>query len=178
MSVTDLSARVRAAIRDVPDFPKPGILFRDITTVLKDGGLYADLCQWFAGLAAQCGAECVGGIESRGFLFAAPVAATLRIPLVLVRKPGKLPYRTRKWSYSLEYGSDSVEMHEDSFEPGARVMLIDDLLATGGTMSAACSLVRELSGEVVRVAFAIELKALDGRSRLPPGVPVDTLVVY
>jgi adenine phosphoribosyltransferase len=174
----DLAARVRAAIRDVPDFPKPGILFKDITTVLADGPLYAEVCRWFADLAKRSGATYLAGIESRGFLFAAPAAAELGLPLALVRKPGKLPYRTRKCSYSLEYGTDSIEMHEDSFPAGARVLLADDLLATGGTMSAACSLVRDLGAEVVQVAFVVDLSFLNGRARLPAGVPVEALVGY
>lgn len=175
---SDLEQRVRRAIRAVPDFPKPGILFRDITTVLGDGPLFADLCQWFVRLASGCGAQAVAGIESRGFLFAAPVAASLGLPLALVRKPGKLPYVTRKCSYSLEYGTDCVEMHEDAVRPGARVFMVDDLLATGGTMAAACSLVRDLGAEVVMAAFAVELADLGGRARLPAGVPVQALVAY
>jgi adenine phosphoribosyltransferase len=172
-----LAADVRAAIRDVPDFPKPGILFRDITPVLGNGPLLARLCGHFADLARTCRADCLAGIESRGFLFAAPAAAALSLPLVPLRKPGKLPYRTRKASYSLEYGTDSIEVHEDAIRPGQRVLVIDDLLATGGTMSAACRLVADLGGAVALAAFAIELTFLDGRKRLD-GVPVDALVAY
>ena len=172
-----LTADVKATIRDVPDFPKPGILFKDITTVLGDGLLFTRVCEHFADLARECGAQAVAGIESRGFVFAAPVAAALSLPLVLLRKPGKLPYKTRKVSYSLEYGTDTIEVHEDAVKPGQRVLLIDDLLATGGTMAAACRLVRELGGEVALVAFAIELAFLDGRKKLAD-VAIDSLVTY
>lgn len=172
-----LANEVRAAIRDVPDFPKPGILFRDITTVLCNGPLFGRVCDHLTELAKDCKADCVAGIESRGFVFAAPVAARLRLPLVLFRKPGKLPYRTRKASYSLEYGTDTIEVHEDAIRPSQRVLVVDDLLATGGTMSAACQLIREAGGVVALVAFVIELSELNGRDRLK-GLPVDTLVVY
>lgn len=172
-----LTKDVGAAIRDVPDFPKPGILFKDITPVLRDGPLFARLCDHFAGRVRASGCTVVAGIESRGFLFAAPVAAKLGLPLALVRKPGKLPWRTRSMSYSLEYGTDTIQMHEDAVRPGERVALLDDLLATGGTMSAAVALVRELGGEVGLVAFAIELGFLDGRKRLE-GVPVDSLLTF
>jgi len=172
-----LAADVTATIRDVPDFPKPGILFKDITTVLRDGALFARLCDHFASLVEASGCTVVAGIESRGFLFAAPVAAKLGLPLALVRKPGKLPWKTRSMSYALEYGTDTIQMHEDAVRPGERVALLDDLLATGGTMSAAVSLVRELGAEVGLVGFAIELGFLDGRKRLE-GVPVDALVTY
>ncbi len=168
---------VTATIRDVPDFPKPGILFKDITPVLRDGPLFARLCDHFAGLVRGSGCTVVAGIESRGFLFAAPVAARLELPLALVRKPGKLPWKTRSMSYALEYGTDTIQMHEDAVRPGERVALLDDLLATGGTMSAAVSLVRELGADVGLVGFAIELGFLDGRQRLTD-VPVDSLVTF
>ena len=173
----ELQARVGAAIRAVPDFPKAGILFRDITTALADGPLFTRICDWFAGLAREARVDRVAGIESRGFVFAAPVAHSLSIPLVLVRKPGKLPWRTRSATYELEYGTDSVEVHEDAVRPGEKVMLVDDLLATGGTAEATARLLREIGGEVAVVAFLIELAELDGRSRLG-GLEVHSLVSY
>ena len=169
---------VTATIRDVPDFPKPGILFKDITPVLQDGALFRRVCDWFADLAIVHRVDVLVGIESRGFLFAAPVAAKLGIGFAPVRKPRKLPFRTRKATYSLEYGTDSIEMHEDAIRPGQRVMIVDDLLATGGTMEAAVGLVRELGGDVVATAFAIELGFLDGRKRLAKGGAIETLVSF
>lgn len=172
-----LAADIAKAVRDVPDFPKPGILFKDITTVLLDGALYGRLVDHLCEVVRASGATAVAGIESRGYLFAAPVAARLGLPLALVRKPGKLPWKTRKASYSLEYGTDSVEMHEDAVRPGDRVVVMDDLLATGGTMEAACRLVREGGADVVLASFVIELGFLHGRKRLD-GIPVDALVAY
>jgi adenine phosphoribosyltransferase len=174
---TTLAADVTRTVRDVPDFPKPGILFKDISTVLRDPTVYPRVCDWFADVARQHGATAIAGIESRGFLFAAPVAAKLGLPLALVRKPGKLPWKTRKCTYSLEYGTDCVEMHEDAVCPGERVLIVDDLLATGGTMGAAVQLVRELGAEVAGVAFVIELTFLPGREKLA-GVPIDALVGF
>lgn len=173
----ELQADVQAAIRSIPDFPKPGILFRDITTVMRDGALFQRVCTHFADLVRAAGCQCVAGIESRGFLLAAPVAASLGLPLALIRKPGKLPWRVRRESYTLEYGTDTIEMHEDAVRPGENVALLDDLLATGGTAEAAVRLIRGLGGEVTLVAFLVELRDLQGRGRLA-GLPVDALVVY
>lgn len=172
-----LRADVEAAIRSIPDFPKPGILFRDITTVLRDGALFARVCGHFADLVRAAGCDCVAGIESRGFVFAAPVAAALGLPLALIRKPGKLPWRVRSESYALEYGSDTIQMHEDAVRPGERVALVDDLLATGGTAGAAARLIRGLGGDVALVAFLIELRDLGGRGRLQD-LRVEALVAY
>lgn len=172
-----LRVDVEAAIRNIPDFPKPGILFRDITTVLRDGALFGRVCEHFSDLVREAACDCVAGIESRGFVFAAPVAAALGLPLALIRKPGKLPWRTRSESYALEYGTDTIEMHEDAVVPSERVALVDDLLATGGTAAAAARLIRGLGGEVALVAFLVELRDLGGRERLP-GLPVDALVAY
>lgn len=168
---------VEAAIRNIPDFPKPGILFRDITTVLRDGALFARVCQHFTDLVREAGCDCIAGIESRGFVFAAPVAAALGLPLALIRKPGKLPWRVRRESYALEYGTDTIEMHEDAVRPGERAALLDDLLATGGTAAAAARLIRGVGGEVALVAFLVELCDLGGRTRLP-GLRVDALIAY
>jgi adenine phosphoribosyltransferase len=172
-----LVADIIRTVRDVPDFPKPGILFKDITPVLLDGPLYGRLIEHLCDVVKESSADVVAGIESRGYLFAAPVAARLGLPLALIRKPGKLPWKTRKASYSLEYGTDSVEIHEDAVRPGQKVVIMDDLLATGGTMEAACRLVHELGAQVVLASFAIELKFLNGRERLG-AVPVETLIAY
>lgn len=172
-----LASRARGAIRSIQDFPKPGILFRDISTLLLDGRLFADVCRFFTFLVERRGCNKVAGIESRGFVFAAPVAARLSLPLVMIRKPGKLPYKTHSASYALEYGEDSIEVHEDAFGSGDRVALMDDLLATGGTMEAAVRLVREGSAEVGVVAFVVELADLGGRKKLE-GLDVESLVVY
>lgn len=170
-----LRADVEAAIRSIPDFPKPGILFRDITTVLRDGALFGRVCGHLADVVRGAGCDVVAGIESRGFVFAAPVAAALGRPLALIRKPGKLPWRVRRESYALEYGTDAIEMHEDAVVPSERVALVDDLLATGGTAAAAARLIRGLGAEVALCAFVVELRDLGGRERLP-GLTVDALV--
>ncbi|MDY0061040.1 MAG: adenine phosphoribosyltransferase [Myxococcota bacterium] len=153
-------------IREIPDFPKPGILFRDITPLLASP---PHLAEAIAALAAPFEALAVSkvvGMESRGFLFGTPVALRLGAGFVPVRKPGKLPGATRSESYALEYGTDRLEIHEDGIQPGERVLLVDDLLATGGTALAATRLVRALGGEVVGAAFLIELAALGGRALL------------
>lgn len=166
---------VESSIRNVPDFPKPGILFRDITPVLRDGALFRRICDHFSSLVMQASCGVVAGIESRGFIFAAPVACLLGLPLAVIRKPKKLPWRVVQETYSLEYGTDTIEMHEDAIRPGEKVALIDDLLATGGTALAATRLIRKLGGEVGLVAFLIELVDLNGRKQLE-GLRVDALV--
>jgi adenine phosphoribosyltransferase len=168
---------LRARVRDVPDFPKPGIMFRDLTPLMGDA---AALRACVALLAERVGAhrpEVVVAVESRGFIFGAPVAAALGIGFAPVRKPGKLPARTLRRSYDLEYGTDSLEMHADAVRPDARVVIVDDLLATGGTAAATVELVREQGAHVVAAAFVVELALLTGRARLP-GVPVDALIAY
>ncbi|MBA3947105.1 MAG: adenine phosphoribosyltransferase [Herpetosiphonaceae bacterium] len=164
-------------IRNVPDFPLPGVQFKDITTLLQDGpafyALIDDLAQPY--LAARI--DVVVGVESRGFLFAAPVAYKLGAGLVLIRKPGKLPAPTVQVEYSLEYGTNTLQMHQDAIRPGARVLIVDDVLATGGTVGAAAALVRQLGGEIVALAFPIELTFLQGRASVAP-YPVFSLVQY
>ncbi|MBK8230380.1 MAG: adenine phosphoribosyltransferase [Candidatus Eisenbacteria bacterium] len=169
--------RARAAIRDIPDFPQPGILFRDITTLLAQPGLMAEV---FDALWApfEGGVDVIAGIESRGFILGATVAALHRLPFVPLRKPGKLPAATFRESYALEYGSDSLEMHQDALPAGARVLLIDDLLATGGTAAAAIRLIAQGNGRLAGVCFLAELCALEGRRRLPPDARVHALVRY
>ena len=155
-----------ACIRDIPDFPKPGILFKDITTLLKDPEAFEASIQELAAPYRDRAVDFVVGVESRGFIFGAVLARELKVGFIPIRKPGKLPAETVSASYELEYGTDSVEMHRDAIEPGQRVLLVDDLLATGGTMEAACRLVEELKGEIVGIAFLIELTFLRGRKKL------------
>ncbi|HXZ87123.1 MAG TPA: adenine phosphoribosyltransferase [Candidatus Binataceae bacterium] len=167
---------VKKLIRDIPDFPKPGILFRDITPLIGDAhGLAAIVDQiaepWLGKI------DQVLGIESRGFIIGAPVAYRLGVGLTIARKPGKLPFRTVDESYELEYGSAALEMHEDSLAGRTRILVVDDLLATGGTALAAIRLVHKLGGEVVGCSFVIELGSLGGRARLAP-VDCRALVTY
>jgi adenine phosphoribosyltransferase len=162
-----MPADLARLIREIPDFPKPGILFRDITPLLADGeGLRTAVEQLANPFRGRV--DAVLGIESRGFILGAPVAVHLGVGLVLVRKPGKLPAAKHAASYELEYGTDSLEIHQDAIGKGHRVLIVDDLLATGGTAAAAVDLVRRLQGEVVACAFLIELAALGGRKRLAP----------
>ena len=154
------------AIRDIPDFPKKGIIFKDITPLLGNGPLFHKTIDIFAERYRDQKIETVLGIESRGFIIGAALAYRLGAGFCIVRKPGKLPYETRRASYQLEYGSDSLEIHSDAVRPGARVLVVDDLLATGGTASAACELVCGLGAEVVECAFVIELAFLKGRQKL------------
>jgi len=153
-------------IRDIPDWPKKGILFRDITPLLADPQAFPAaidaLCEPFQ----DAGVEYVAAVEARGFIFGAAAAARLRAGFVPIRKKGKLPWETESATYELEYGVDTLEMHRDALRPGAKVLMVDDLLATGGTMRAACHLVEKVGGEIVGVACLIELKALNGRKRL------------
>jgi adenine phosphoribosyltransferase len=164
-------------IRDVPDFPKPGIVFKDITPLLRDGKALAHCIDLLAGRARGRAVDAVAGIESRGFLFAATLAVKLGVGLIPLRKPNKLPYRRIRESYALEYGTDSLEMHEDAVRRGDRLLLVDDLLATGGTMNAARRLVERAGACVVACLFVIELAFLKGRERLQ-GVPVESLLAF
>lgn len=170
-------ATIRRLIRDVPDFPKPGILFKDITPLLADPAALAEVTDALAAPFRGQGIERVLGIESRGFIFGTPVARALGCGFAPIRKPGKLPWRTVTESYALEYGEDRIELHEDAVAPGQRVVVIDDLLATGGTLTAACKLVERLGGVVAGCGVVIELGFLDGRARLG-GRPVTSLVRY
>ena len=166
----------KAHIRDIPDFPKPGILFRDITPLLADATAFRAVVDTIAE-RYRGRVDMVLGIESRGLIIGAPVAYALGSGLAVVRKPGKLPSRTYSAAYSLEYGNDSLEIHRDAFGHPCRVLIVDDLLATGGTASAAAQLVERLGGEVVACAFVIELAALKGRERLR-GYPAMSLIEY
>ncbi len=162
-------------IRDVPDFPKRGIVFKDITPLLQDPAGLARSIELLAQEAAPYEADLVCGIESRGFIFGSALAAHMGKGFIPIRKPGKLPWKTASESYELEYGSDTIEIHVDAARNGARVLMVDDLLATGGTMSAAVNLVRKIGGKPVACLFVIELGFLPGRERLP-GIPIHSLV--
>src|SRR6185295_7220798 len=170
-------AELRARVRDIPDFPKPGILFRDLTPLMGHGPSMRACVELLARRAAAHSPDVVVAIESRGFIFGAPVAAALGVGFAPVRKPGKLPYRTNRRTYDLEYGTDSLEMHADAVVPGARVVIVDDLLATGGTAAATAELVREQGALVCGLAVVVELEVLEGRKRLGD-VPVDSLIAY
>ena len=162
--------RLRNGIRDVPDFPKPGILFKDITPVLADPALLRVAVDCFAEASRVAGAQKIVGIDARGFIFGAAVAYELSLGFVPVRKKGKLPYQCQSAAYTLEYGEAVVEMHTDALSPGERVVLIDDLLATGGTAAAAIKLIQKMGAELLEAQFLIELDFLHGRNNLPAGV--------
>ncbi len=153
-------------IRDVPDFPKPGIVFKDITPLLGDCEALKATADQLAAPFVDKGVQFVTGVESRGFIFAAMLAERLDAGFVPIRKPGKLPAETISESYELEYGTDTIEMHVDAFGSGAKVLMVDDLLATGGTMSAACKLVAKAGGEIIGATFVIELSFLNGRDKI------------
>jgi len=155
-------------IRDIPDFPKPGILFKDITPLLAEPRAFQHAIDQMAEHYRNRQVDAVAAAEARGFLFAAPLALQLQRPLIPLRKPGKLPYRTYSLKYELEYGSAELHMHTDGVNPGENVLLVDDLLATGGTMVAACQLVAQAGGKVVECAFLVELMFLKGREKLRP----------
>jgi adenine phosphoribosyltransferase len=157
--------RLRAAIRDVPDFPAPGILFKDVTPVLRDGALFREATEAMAAPFVGAGITRVAGIESRGFLFGAPIAQRLGVGFVPLRKPGKLPWTRERVEYALEYGTDALEAHVDAC-PGDRVLVVDDVLATGGTAEAACSLVEAVGGTVVACSVLLSLDFLGGAARL------------
>jgi adenine phosphoribosyltransferase len=168
---------ISALVRDVADFPKPGIVFKDITPLLADGPAFAATVAMLAERAAPFQAAGILAIESRGFIFGAAVAAALGLPLHLVRKRGKLPRPSVAVSYALEYGSDHLEMHTDAVVPGGRYLVVDDVIATGGTAAAVNKLVKRQGGEVDAMLFVIELAALSGRENLP-GTRVESLIVY
>lgn len=164
-------------IRDIPDFPKPGIIFKDITPILKDPAAFTYVISELAGLIKDLKPDAVAAVESRGFIFAAPLALRTGVPFIPLRKPGKLPAETISMEYSLEYGSSTIEVHRDALSKGSRVVVLDDLLATGGTAGAACKLMELMGAEVVRVLFVIELAFLNGREVLK-GYDVMSLVSY
>jgi adenine phosphoribosyltransferase len=177
MSQAVTPGEIERAIRNVPDFPKPGIQFKDITPVLADARLFAGAIDLLTEKFKPGSVDAVVGIDARGFIFAAAAATKLSAGFVPVRKKGKLPYQTIEQDYALEYGSATVAMHVDALRTGARVLLIDDLLATGGTSSAAATLVKKLGGQILEIGFLIELKFLNGRDKLKDH-PVRSLIVY
>lgn len=164
-------------IRDIPDFPRPGVVFKDLTPLLADGPSFRSCIDSLVDHVGGRPVDAVVGIEARGFIFAAPVAERLGAGFVPVRKPGKLPWHVEHEAYALEYGTDALEVHRDALAPGAQVLLVDDVLATGGTASAAAALVERLGARVVALGFVIELGFLNGRSRLP-GRDVLSLLAY
>jgi adenine phosphoribosyltransferase len=157
---------IKAAIRTVPDFPKKGVMFRDITTLVKNHAVFEYTIERLAEIFKDEKIDIVVGIESRGFIIGAPLALRLGVGFVPVRKPGKLPYESIKNEYDTEYSTDSVEMHIDAIQPGQRVLMVDDLIATGGTMKASIELVEKLAGEVIGVAFVVDLPDLHGKEKL------------
>jgi adenine phosphoribosyltransferase len=168
---------VQQHIREVPDFPKPGILFRDITPLLGHTEAFKAAIDLMSAAVLDLRVDTVVAIESRGFLFGAPLAIALGAALVPVRKPGKLPFHKRRVEYSLEYGTDALEMHHDAIRPGSRTLIVDDVIATGGTAAAAVELVRQAGGDPVGHAFFIELAFLEGRKKLAP-LEVRTVLTY
>jgi adenine phosphoribosyltransferase len=171
------SPHLEALVREVPNFPKPGIVFRDITPLLREPKAFAEIIDVMSEFARKQSAEIVAAPESRGFIFAAAVALRAGIGFVPIRKPGKLPWKTRGASYALEYGTDRLEIHEDAIRSGQRILLVDDVLATGGTMKACCDLVTEVEANIAGIAFLIELAALGGRKRLGD-LPIHSVLTF
>jgi adenine phosphoribosyltransferase len=174
-NTTDIAELIKSRVRDIADYPQPGVMFKDITPLLADPAALAAVVSALA--SGHEGVDKVAGIEARGFILAAPVALQLRAGFVPVRKQGKLPGPTYAQSYDLEYGSATIEVHQDAFTPGERVLIVDDVLATGGTGSATAELVRNAGAEVAGIAVIMELSFLNGRSRLPDAVIRSLLVV-
>ena len=175
--IAQSSARLASTIRDIPDFPIPGILFRDITTLLKDRDAFRESVEIMVAPFIDQRVDIVVGVESRGFIFATPVAFALNAGFVPVRKLGRLPAPSLRAEYELEYGTNTLEIHQDAVQAGQRVLVVDDLLATGGTAAAAVDLVKQLGGEIVGLSFLIELSELHGRNRLE-GERVHSAVTY
>ena len=163
-----IAQQIKSAIRDIPDFPKPGIIFKDITPILKDPVLCANIIDAFVEQLRGINIDVIAGVESRGFLFGLTLATRLGVPFIPVRKAGKLPYTIKQKAYKLEYGTAVIELHTDAFAPGQRILLHDDLLATGGTMEAASELIKEMGGVVAGFSFVVGLGFLNGRKRILP----------
>jgi adenine phosphoribosyltransferase len=172
-----MTSHFSSLIRNIPDFPLPGVQFKDITPLLKNAAAFRQVIDELAGRYEGQRVDMVAGVESRGFIFSAPVAYRLGAGLIPIRKPGKLPAETIEVQYSLEYGTNTLHVHRDALRPGARVLLVDDLLATGGTIRAAAQLMERLGGEIVELAFVIELGFLHGRDNLAQ-YPIFSLVQY
>lgn len=173
-----IADEVRGMIRDIPDFPKPGILFKDITTALKDAETLKKMIDFITETFKNDKIDYIIGLESRGFIFGMPVAYNLDAGFIPVRKPNKLPAKTIKETYTLEYGTDSLEIHEDAIKKGDRVLIVDDLLATGGTAAAACNLVTKTGADIIGCAFVIELNDLKGRDKLPKDCKIVSMIEY
>lgn len=173
-----LIEQVKDKIRSIPDFPKPGILFRDITTALKDADTLRKMIDFICEEFKNEKIDYVVGLESRGFIFGMPVAYNLNAGFIPIRKPNKLPAKTLKETYALEYGTDTLEMHEDALKSGDKVLILDDLLATGGTCSAACNLVIRAGAEIVGCGFVIELVDLNGKDKLPKDCNIISMIKY
>ncbi len=176
-TAVDRAERLKAKIRSVPDFPKPGIDFKDITPLLQDREAFAEAVDLMAEPFREGRIDKVAAVDARGFILGGPIARELSAGLVLIRKAGKLPYETYSETFDLEYGSATVEVHQDAFEPGERVLLCDDLLATGGTMAASLNLLERFEVEVAGITFLIELTFLNGREKLGE-VPVHSIIQY
>jgi adenine phosphoribosyltransferase len=170
-----IAQQIKSAIRDIPDFPKPGIIFKDITPILKSPQLCEGIVDAFAEKLKGTRIDAIAGIESRGFLFGLTLATKLGVPFVPVRKAGKLPFTIKQKAYKLEYGTATIELHTDAFEPGQHILIHDDLLATGGTALAASELIQEMGGIVAGFSFVVELGFLNGRERI--AYVCDTVVV-
>ncbi len=168
---------LKQKIRDIPDFPKAGIIFKDITTLLDDAAAFKQAVDDLAAHYVDKQIEVVACVEARGFIFGAPIAYKLEASLAIIRKPGKLPYKTHEVSYELEYGTDTLQIHQDAIAPGQRVLIIDDLLATGGTIGAVTQMIEQLKGNIISIGFLIELGFLNGRDKLS-GYDIFSLINY
>jgi adenine phosphoribosyltransferase len=173
-----MTTDLRALVRDVPDFPRPGILFRDLTPLMRDPDGWQQVIQQLTTLCEQLQPDLIVGIESRGFIVGTALATSVRLGFVPVRKPGKLPGAVTGVDYALEYGSDRLEIHSDALTGGQRVLIVDDLLATGGTAAACAELVARAGGSTCGFGFVAELAALEGRRKLPDDLPVESLIIY
>ncbi|MGB3767300.1 MAG: adenine phosphoribosyltransferase [Phormidesmis sp.] len=169
---------LKALIKDIPDFPQPGIVFRDITTLLQDPAGLSYTVEQLSAEAKELNPDCIAGIESRGFIFAMPMAYQLQKGFVPIRKAGKLPRAVHSVEYTLEYGKDKLEVHQDAFASGSRVVVVDDLLATGGTAAATAKLIEKTGAVLAGFIFVIELSGLAGRDNLPSDVPIVSLIQY
>ena len=169
---------IKSKIRDIPDFPREGIVFKDITTVLQDPEAFKHSVDLLVKHFEKQNIDYIAGIESRGFIFGSAIAYKMGTGFIPIRKPGKLPAKTERVSYDLEYGKDSLEIHTDAIPPGKRVLIVDDLLATGGTAEAAIKLVKKIGGVIVGIAFVVELEFLKGREKLPKDCYITTLVNF
>ena len=177
MNSDTLATRVKSKIREIPDFPKPGINFYDITTLLADGEMFSEIIDHFVKRFETKKIDKIIGIESRGFIFAAAIAARMKIGFITVRKPGKLPYIVEKISYQLEYGSDSLEIHQDAIKANERVVIVDDVLATGGTARATAELVSRLGADIIELTFLSELSFLNGKEKIK-NYPIYSVIEY